>query len=195
MAGTVNVILARDVDNLGRIGDLAAVKPGYARNYLIPQGLALPASKARVADFEHKKRVVEHQRSKLREASQKVAGELAQTEVTISARVGEQGKLFGSIGARDIAAAFAEQGHKINHRDIKMSGPVKTVGLHVFDLRLEADVTTQIKVVVAGEKVEEPEADVEEAVEAAGDIDAEGSDKAEGSEEVADANVDTDADA
>jgi len=161
MAGTVHVILARDVDNLGRIGDLAAVKPGYARNYLIPQGLALPASQARMREFEHKKRVVEHQRARLKSESQKLAGEIAQAQVTISARVGEQDKLFGSIGARDIAEALAAEGHKINHRDLKMDGPIKTIGMHMIDLRLEADVTTQVKVIVAAEKVAEEEMSAE----------------------------------
>jgi large subunit ribosomal protein L9 len=166
MAANVHVILARDVPNLGRIGDLVHVRPGYARNYLVPQGLALPASPKRVAEFEHKRKLVEHQRGKLRAASEARAQEIAQVQVTVMAKVGEQGKLFGSITNRDISNALAAEGHNIHHKDIKLDGPLKDVGLHVIDVRLEADVTTQIKVVVAPEKVEEPIADEGEELEA-----------------------------
>jgi large subunit ribosomal protein L9 len=161
MAGNVHVILARDVPNLGRVGDLAQVRPGYARNYLIPQGLALPASPKRVAEFEHKKRIIEHKRRILRAGSEKRAEELAKVQVTVTAKVGEQGKLFGSITNRDISNALKADGHDIHHRDIKLDGPLKSIGLHVIDLRLEADVTAQIKVIVAAEEVpeEEPEED------------------------------------
>lgn len=173
MAANVHVILARDVPNLGRIGELVQVRPGYMRNYLVPKGLALPASPKRVAEFEHKRRLVEHQRGKLRAASQQRAQELSQVQVTLTARVGEQNKLFGSITGRDISKALADEGYEIHHRDIRLEAPLRTIGLHVVDVRLEADVTAQIKVVVAPEVVaEEPtEAAEEEAPEA---IEAEG---------------------
>ena len=159
MAGNINVILARDVPNLGRIGELANVRPGYARNYLIPQGLAMPASTERVAEFEHKKRIIEHKRRTLRAASEERAKELAKVQVTLTAKVGEQNKLFGSIGNRDISAALKAEGHDIHHKDIKLEGPLKTIGLHVIDVRLEADVTSQIKVVIAAEEPPPDEVD------------------------------------
>jgi large subunit ribosomal protein L9 len=167
MAANVQVILARDVPNLGRVGEICSVRPGFARNYLVPQGLALPASEKKVAEFEHKKRVVEHTRAKLKAASEARAQEMSGVQVTLTARVGEQGKLFGSITSRDISLALKAAGHDVPHRDIKLDGPLKSVGLHVLDVRLEADVMTQIKVVVAAEEVEEEEAAEEEAVEAA----------------------------
>lgn len=175
MAANVHVILARDVPNLGRIGELVQVRPGYMRNYLVPQGLALPASPKRVAEFEHKKRLVEHQRGKLRAASQQRAQELSQVQVTLTARVGEQNKLFGSITGRDISKALADQGFQVHHRDIRLEAPLRTIGLHVVDVRLEADVTAQIKVVIAPEVVEseEPVAE-EEAEEAAAEAEGEG---------------------
>lgn len=154
MAANVHVILARDVPNLGRVGELVSVRPGYARNYLVPKGLALPASPKRVAEFDHKKRLVEHQRQKLRSASEAQAQKIAKLQLTLTAKVGEQGKLFGSITSRDVARALAAEGFEIHHRDIKME-PLKSVGLHVIDLRLEADVTAQVKVVVAPEEVPE----------------------------------------
>ena len=157
MAANVQLILARDVPSLGRVGDLVTVRPGYARNYLVPQGLGLPASTKRVAQFEHQRKVVEHRRRILRAASEERAKEIAQLTINLTAKVGEQGKLFGSITSRDIAKALKDEGHVIDHRDLKLDGPLKEVGLHTLDLRLEADVTTQLKVVVVAEKVVEPE--------------------------------------
>lgn len=168
MAASVQLILARDVPNLGRIGDLVAVKAGYARNYLVPQGLAYPASPKRVSQFEHQKRVIDHRRRQLRSESEKRAQEIAALQVTLTAKVGEQGKLFGSITSRDIAKALAAEGHVVDHRDINLEGPLKSVGLHKLDLRLEADVTTQIKVVVAPEEVSADEAEAEAAADAEG---------------------------
>lgn len=177
MAANVQVILARDVPNLGRVGEIHAVRPGYARNYLVPKGLALPASQKRVAEFEHKKRVVEHQRAKLRAASQERAQKMSGAQVTLTARVGEQGKLFGSITSRDVSTALRAAGYDIPHRDIKMEGPIRSVGLHVVDVRLEADVMTQVKVVVAPEAVEEEAAEATES-EAAGDVDVDAEEEA-----------------
>lgn len=159
MAASVQLILARDVPNLGRVGDLVSVKAGYARNYLVPQGLGLPASPKRVALFEHQKKLVAHKRRLLKDASEKRAQEMAKLQLTLTAKVGDQGKLFGSITGRDIAKALAAEGYKVDHRDIKLGeGPLRTIGLHKLDLRLEADVTAQIKVVVAPEVEPEPEA-------------------------------------
>ncbi|MCP4501426.1 MAG: 50S ribosomal protein L9 [Deltaproteobacteria bacterium] len=166
MATNVQIILARDVPNLGRIGDLVSVRPGYARNYLVPQGLAFPASKKRVTQFEHQKRVIEHQRRTLRSASEARAQEISKVQLTLSAKVGEQNKLFGSVTNRDISAALAEEGIKVHHKDIKLDAPLKTLGLHTINLRLEADVTAQVKLVVAAivEEVEEEEEEEEEEV-------------------------------
>ena len=149
MAANVSVILARDVPNLGHIGDLVAVRPGYARNFLVPEGLALPASPKRVTLFEHQKKVIAHKRRLLRADSEKRATEIAKIQVTITAKVGDQGKLFGSVTARDISRALQDAGHNIHHRDIKLGEPIRTIGLHTIDVRLEADVSSQVKVVVA----------------------------------------------
>lgn len=162
MAASVQLILARDVPNLGRIGDLVSVKAGYARNYLVPQGLAYPASPKRVSQFEHQKRVIDHRRRQLRTESEKRAQDIAALQITITAKVGEQGKLFGSITSRDIAKALAAEGHVVDHRDINTEGTLKSVGLHKLDLRLEADVTTQIKVMVAPEEVKAEEQEAAE---------------------------------
>ena len=168
MAQNVSVILARDVPNLGRVGELVNVRPGYARNYLVPMGLALPANSKRVTFFEHQKKVIEHKRRLLRADSEKKAKDMAQVQVTITAKVGEQNKLFGSITSRDISKALQAIGQNIHHRDIKLAEPIRTVGIHTVDVRLEADVAAQVKVIVAGEVViAEPVAAPEEAPAAA----------------------------
>jgi large subunit ribosomal protein L9 len=165
MAHNIPVILARDVANLGKVGELVNVRPGYARNFLVPQGLALPASPKRVAFFEHQKRVIDHKRRVLRADSEKKAKDMASVQVTLFARVGEQNKLFGSITSKDISKALTAIGHKIHHKDIKLPEAIKTVGLHSVDVRLEADVSAQVKVIVAAEVVvEEPKAAEEEVV-------------------------------
>ncbi len=182
MAQNVPVILARDVPNLGRVGELVNVRPGYARNYLVPQGLALPASPKRVTFFEHQKKVIEHKRRLLRSESEKKAKDMAQVQVTITAKIGEQNKLFGSITSRDISKALNAIGHNIHHRDIKLAEPIKTLGVHTVDVRLEADVAAQVKVIVAAEVEPEPAA-AEEEPEAAADADAEAEAEAPAEEE------------
>jgi large subunit ribosomal protein L9 len=151
MAQNVQVILARDVANLGRLGELVAVRPGYARNYLIPNRLALPASPKRVTQFEHQKRVIEHKRRVLKGESEKAAKAMSGITVTLTVKVGEQGKIFGSIGSRDISKSLMALGHNIHHKDIKLADPLKAVGTYSVDVRLEADVTSAVKVVIVPE--------------------------------------------
>lgn len=151
MAQNVQVILARDVPNLGKLGELVAVRPGYARNFLIPNQLALPASPKRVALFEHQKKVIEHKRRLLRAESETRAKSMSGVTVSINAKVGEQNKLFGSITARDISKALTAIGHAIHHKDIKLAEPIRAVGTYTVDVRLEADVAAQVKVVIVPE--------------------------------------------
>jgi large subunit ribosomal protein L9 len=161
MASNVQLILARDVANLGRVGDLVQVRAGYARNFLFPKGLGLPASPKQVTHFEHQRKVIEHRRRVLKAASEKNAQQVAKLQITLTAKVGEQGKLFGAITSRDIAKALAAEGHIIDHRDVKLDAPIRTIGLHKVDLRLEADVTTQVKIVVAADASSPVEAKAE----------------------------------
>lgn len=151
MAQNVQVILARDVPNLGKLGELVAVRPGYARNFLVPNQLALPASPKRVALFEHQKKVIDHKRRLLRAESEKKAQSMTGVTVSINAKVGEQNKLFGSITARDISKALSAIGHNIHHKDIKLADPIRAVGTYTVDVRLEADVAAQVKVVIVPE--------------------------------------------
>jgi large subunit ribosomal protein L9 len=175
MASRVQAILARDVTNLGHVGDLVKVTPGYLRNFLLPKRLALPVSKSRIEEFEHQKRLVQHQLIKLKATSEQVRDRIEVQKFTIEVKAGEQGKLFGSVGARDIENCLKDYGFSVSHRDIKLEhGLLKTIGLHEVPVRLEGGVMAKIKVILAQKepeevKQEESEQAETETIEAAGE--------------------------
>ncbi len=176
MASKVQAILARDVTNLGHVGDVVRVAPGYLRNFLTPKLLALPVSRTRLEQFDHQKKLVLHQLSKLKAASEEVRDRIEVQKFTIEVKAGEQGKLFGSVGGRDIEKVLKDNGFTISHKDIKLAdGPLKTVGIHDVPVRLEGGVMAKIKVIVAAmaEPVQETDAEEEdEALEAVASEDA-----------------------
>jgi large subunit ribosomal protein L9 len=163
MASRIQAILARDVDNLGHVGDVVKVAPGYLRNYLLPQRLALPVSKSRLEQFEHQKQLVRHQLAKLKATSEHVRDRIEVQKFTIEVKTGEQGKLFGSVGARDIEASLKEHNFNVSHRDIKLESPLKTIGIHEVPVRLEGGVMAKIKVILAPAVVEAVEGEAAEA--------------------------------
>lgn len=155
MASKIQAILARDVANLGHVGEVVRVAPGYLRNFLTPKRLALPVSKARLEQFEHQKHLVMHQLAKLKATSEQARDRIEVQKFTIEVKSGEQGKLFGSVGARDIETVLNAHGFKVSHKDIKLvDGPLKTIGIHEVPVRLEGGVMATIKVILA--KLEEP---------------------------------------
>lgn len=158
MASAVHVILARDVAHLGHIGNVVRVRPGYARNYLFPRGLALPASVEKTKQLEHQKKLIERQKEVIRSQSEELKARLAHAQVTITSKAGEQGKLFGSIGTRDIEVALKTLGYVISHRDIHLDKPIKQIGLHSVPVRLEGDVKGIVQVVVVPEEEQQPQA-------------------------------------
>lgn len=168
MASRVQAILARDVANLGHVGEVVKVAPGYLRNFLLPKRLALPVSKTRLEQFEHQKQIVQHQLSKLKATSEQVRDRIEVQKFTIDVKAGEQGKLFGSVVGRDIEASLKSHGFNVSHRDIRLESPLKTVGLHEIPVRLEGGVMAKIKVILAA--IEEPveeNTDEEDVVESA----------------------------
>jgi len=144
----VQVILSEDVHNLGDAGDVVKVKPGYARNFLIPQGKALPATAARVHEVEHKRRVIAEKRAKEMKDLEGVKLRLEATLLEIAAQVGEEGKLFGSVTSANLADLLGEKGIEIDRRKIVLAEPIKSVGEHTVTVRLRSDVTASIKVTV-----------------------------------------------
>ena len=145
----IQVILKEDVPNLGRSGDLVAVKPGYGRNYLIPQGLALPATRKNVAQMDHERKQIEAQALQLRKDAESVATRLNGAHVKLERQTGEGDKLFGSVTARDIEEALAAQGLKIDRKKIALNDALKTVGDHDVQIKVARDVTAHIQVTIS----------------------------------------------
>ncbi len=144
----MEVILRQDVPSLGKAGQIVKVKPGHARNFLFPKGLAYEATDG------NKKRIAAEQaaqgakRNAERSEAEAFASRLGAVTVAITAKAGDEGKLFGSIGGHDIAEALAKMGHAVDKRRIDLEHPIKVVGEYVVPLKLHADVTARIRVTV-----------------------------------------------
>jgi large subunit ribosomal protein L9 len=148
----MEVILQQDVDNLGTIGEVVRVKPGYARNYLLPRGLALVADPKNLATLEHQKRQMAAKRAKVQKTNSDAAAKLAAVEVVIAARVGEEDKLFGSVTNQDVAKALAAQGFEVERKKISLEAPIKALGDFTATVNLGADVKAPIKIKVVREE-------------------------------------------
>jgi len=146
--GQVQVILSEDVHALGDAGEIVSVKPGFARNYLIPQGKALLATAERVNEVEHTKRVISEKLAKELKDLTAVKAKLDGTQLEISAQAGEEGKLFGSVTAANLAELLAEKGLEVDRRKIQLSEAIKTLGEHTVAIRLRSDVVAEFKVTV-----------------------------------------------
>jgi large subunit ribosomal protein L9 len=142
----MQVILRDDMDNLGKSGEVVNVKPGYARNYLLPRGHAVKATASDVARVEHEKRVIAARTAKLAKEAQAEADKMSQVTVSIARAVGEEDKLFGSVTSRDIAEALREQGVTVDAKKIHLDEPIKALGLTEVPIKLGQGVTAKIKV-------------------------------------------------
>lgn len=145
---TIQVILKEDVTNLGKSGDLVNVRPGYGRNFLIPQGLAVIATAGNVKQIEHQKKLIAARNAQMLKDAQSVSDKLGALEVQIARQAGEEQKLFGSVVSRDIAEALAEKGVTIDHKKIVLPEPIKTIGYHTVEVKLGQGITGKVKVVV-----------------------------------------------
>ena len=148
----VKVILREDMPKLGDAGDVVDVKPGYARNYLIPKGIATPATSARVNEIEHHRRIIaERQAAQLKDL--KAAGaKIREMELSFEMQAGETGKLFGSVTPAQIAAQIAEQGIEVDRRKIQTE-PIKSVGDHEVKIRLQKELIIDVTVKVTAAAV------------------------------------------
>lgn len=149
----MQIILLDKVSNLGGLGDNVAVKSGYARNFLFPQGKAVPATKANIEKFEARRAELEAKlAADLTAANDRAAKLAALGEVTIASKAGDEGKLFGSVGTRDIADAITEAGVKVSKAEVKLpTGTLRETGEFDIDVQLHAEVTATVKVVVIAE--------------------------------------------
>ena len=149
----MEVILLDKVENLGGIGDRVKVRSGYARNYLLPQGKATAATAENIAAFEARRAEIERKAAEELAAAQARAQTLDGLELTISAKAGGEGKLFGSVGTVDIAEACAARGLEVERSEVRLpDGPIRSIGETEVVLHLHSDVNVSIKVVVVGEE-------------------------------------------
>ncbi len=148
MATPIKVVLQEDVDNLGTSGDVVRVRPGYARNYLLPRGLALPATDANLARVEELKRAAKAKADKLLGVAQETAKKLEAASVKIERAVGDENKMYGSVTTRDIEEAYRAAGVELDRKKIQLAEPIKTLGLHEVPIKLHPSVTATLRVEV-----------------------------------------------
>ncbi len=147
----VKVILRESVQGLGDAGDLVGVKVGYARNYLLPQGKALLATESKVRELEHHKRVVTEKAARDLNDVKALRDRLESVALEVTARVGEEGKLFGSVTSAHIAELLAEKGYKVDRRKIQLGDALREIGDHVVPIRLQRDITANVALKISAE--------------------------------------------
>jgi large subunit ribosomal protein L9 len=140
----MEVILREDVPSLGIIGDVVKVKPGYARNYLFPQGLAVPADRRSLARLEHEKGLIEIKKQRERGTYERLAQTLGALKIEIEARAGRGGKLFGSVTNIDVHRAIVEKGLDIDRRRVELKEPIKEIGQYSVLVRVGQDITANV---------------------------------------------------
>lgn len=142
----MQVILREDVPHLGHSGEMVTVKEGYGRNYLIPRGMAVIANPKNVARLEHDKRVITQRESKLLQSATSLKDKIEGLSLNVAKQVGEEDKLFGSVTAKEIADALAEQGVTIDRKKIALAEPIKTLGVHTVKVSLGRQIDAELKV-------------------------------------------------
>ena len=142
----MEVILRQAVEKLGNPGDVVTVSNGYARNFLLPRGVAYEATEGNKKRIAQEKARLEAAEAQRRDTAQEFAKKLEEVSITFAARVGEEGKLFGSVTAADIAAQLEAQGHHVEKRQIDLHEPIKALGVYRVPIKLHADVKPEIKV-------------------------------------------------
>ena len=142
----MEIILLDKIDNLGNVGDVITVKPGYARNYLFPKGLAVRSSKRNIAYVEEKRKNIELKIAKEEQASQAIFDSLKNVEILIEVEVGENDKLFGSVTIMDLQKALNEQNIEIQKQDILLENPIKSLGTYDIPIKVTSSLEQNIKV-------------------------------------------------
>lgn len=150
----MEVILLERIARLGNIGETVKVKNGYARNFLIPLKKALRASEANKKVFEERRHIIEENNAKAKAAAEEISKKLDGVSLTLVRQASQEGKLYGSIGVRDIVEALKEQGQNVQKSQVVMAGAIKTVGQHPVRITLHADVTANVTVDVQKLEVE-----------------------------------------
>ncbi len=151
MGSHIHVVLTQDLVNVGKGGELVKVRPGFARNYLVPRGLAIGATEGNIKRIEHQKKVAEAKAAKVLGEAKTLSDKLSSVKLTITRQVGDGDKLYGSVTHRDIEEALSTAGYVVDRRRI-MSEPLKALGTHDVQVRLAPSVTATIKVDVVAKK-------------------------------------------
>ena len=147
----MEVILKEDIVNLGKIGEVVRVRDGYERNYLLPRGLVLMANKKNLKTFDHQKKLVADQKQKTMRQAQSAADQLTGISLVIPMKVGEEGRLFGSVTNIQIEKALKAKGLNVDRRKIHLDEPIKTAGDYEVPVRLAADLTVPLKLSVVSD--------------------------------------------
>lgn len=148
----MDLLLRQNIDHLGRVGDVVKVKSGYARNYLLPRGLAIPVTKANLAEIEvARKKALAEEQARIGTLKELV-GKLVETSVTIEGRANEEGHLFGSVNAAQIAASLRAKGFAIDEKQVRLEHPLKEIGVFDVKLHLHQEVDATVKVWVVQQK-------------------------------------------
>ena len=150
----MEIILVEEMPNLGEVGDVVSVRAGYARNYLFPKNLAIPASERQKKRLAHEKALIESRVAKLRDSATAEAGKLASISLEIQKAAGENGKLFGSVTTMEIETLLRDQGIEVDRRRIVLADPIKALGKYDVEIKLHRDVRASIRVIVTAQSVE-----------------------------------------
>ncbi|MCC6214310.1 MAG: 50S ribosomal protein L9 [Polyangiaceae bacterium] len=148
MAQAIRVILKETVKNLGSSGDVARVRPGYARNFLLPRGLAIPATDANLSRVDELKRAALAVASKARAEADELARQIGAVTVTLARAVGDDERMYGSVTSKDVEEAYERAGVKIDRRKITLAAPIRALGEFQLPIRLHPEVMAELKVVV-----------------------------------------------
>ncbi len=144
----MDVILLQDVENVGSAGDIVNVKPGFARNFLVPRGYALRASKRNLAVAEEQKKISQARTRRERKAHEALVNKLTGIELTIEVQVGEEERMFGSVTSQDIHSALEEKGIEMDRHDILLDEPIKALGIYNVPVKVSGDLKPELKVYV-----------------------------------------------
>jgi len=147
----MKVILRKNFDQLGKVGDIVNVKDGYARNYLIPRQIAYQATVGNIRSLEEEKKQIQKKEAKELETAQTFAAELEKVSVTIPVTVGEEDKIFGSVTSQMIADALKEKGHEVDKRKIEITEPIKSLGIYSVTIKIHPSVSAIVKTWVVRE--------------------------------------------
>lgn len=144
----MKVILTENIEALGQIGQIVNVAPGYARNFLFPQKLALESTGKNVRELEHKKRTLAQKRERVQQTMLSLAEKLNQVKLVFRRKVVEEDKLYGSVAAADILSALDEQGFDLARKSVQLEQPIKVLGEFPVPIRVDADIMAQVKVII-----------------------------------------------